>query len=139
MDHRDRAWVKAWIRDGLAQLDGWKDLVEDLVRMGYGDEEVHDLLRPYRVWSDEAQTMKLAGCPFEEIIGHLRDLKAQPWDVVQALTDSGQSLADALRIVLPSLTESEGHLLVSHLLKNRESNHGEEVRAVLAYHGLWLE
>ena len=125
-----------WIQEGLANLEGWSDMVQDLARVGFTDEEIGGLLRPHEAWTAEAREMKAAGYPYDEILFHLRTLKATWADAARALLRAGLSPADMLRVVLPA-TEGDGALPVIEVawLEAPGGTDEEEVRGVLAYFG----
>ncbi len=134
----DPGWVsygRGVVEDGLANLDGWADIVVDLRAEGLEDGEITLVLREQQAWTAEAREWKQHGFPYDEIITRLRDELLAEWgDVAHALMEVGLPPADMLRAVLPLTEESELVLVVqAALLDGPEDADYQEVRGVLGF------
>lgn len=129
------SWGEGVIEEGLAQSEGWSEIVDDLVAEGLNDEEVAALLRSRNAWLMEALNRKAEGWPYDEIVFHLVSLKATWGDVGRVLMTAGLPPADMLRSVLPCTEDEEPWAVIqAALLDGPEDADYEEVRSVVAYY-----
>lgn len=134
----DPGWVsygQGVVEDGLANLDGWADIVLDLRAEGLEEGEITLVLREQQAWTAEAREWKMHGFPYDEIITHLKDELLAEWgDVARALMEAGLPPADMLRAVLPLTEEAELLPVVyAALLDGPEDSDYQEVRGVLGF------
>lgn len=94
----------------------WMYVVHDLFKLGLSGLEISELLRECQVWSSEARRIKSRGDSYDEIINYLITLNATWADIGRALMDAGLTLADTLRVVLPSMNVEGRWSLARELL-----------------------
>jgi hypothetical protein len=135
----DQGWVsyaRGLVEEGLANQDGWADIVADLRGEGLEEDVITTVLREHQAWVEEAREWKQHGYPYEEIIRHLRDEVAAEWrDVAHALMEVGLNPADMLRVVLPLLEEDPPLSVVrAAILEGPEDTDDDEASEVVDYY-----